>query len=85
MHEGQTAKWFAVRASGSHGVADVVWIRPRANKCADPNHFEVKFIQVKVSEHLKAYKEEIKAQETPFGLANIEFRYFPVRARRGAK
>lgn len=73
--------WFAIRASGSHGIADVVAIRP--TKCGHPDHFEVKFIQIKTSKYLKNDSKTIKVEETPFGSVNVEyFNYASINPKR---
>ena len=74
--------WFVVRSAGSHGVADLIAIRLAADKCADPSHYQVKFIQIKVSEKLKIFKETIEAVELPFGIVNVEFLKFPVKSKK---
>ena len=71
--------WYAVRASGSHGIADVVAVRPAAHKCSDPAHYEVKFIQIKTSQNIKEEKVSLSAEESACGLINVEFHFFPVK------
>lgn len=70
--------WYAIRASGSHGIADVIAIRPVAN-CVNPAHYEVKFIQVKTSQKFKEIKITAQAEESPCGLINVEYWNFPVK------
>ena len=70
--------WFAIRSSGSHGIADVVAVRP-APGCVDPSHYEVKFIQVKTSQSLKERKVSVSSEETACGYVNVEFHSFPVK------
>lgn len=76
--------WFAIRASGSHGVADVVAIRP-VKSCVLPSHFEVKFIQIKVSENRREAKQEVQIEETACGEINVEMWKFPVKSSRWHK
>jgi Holliday junction resolvase len=72
--------WYAVRAAGSHGVADVVAIRPSRDKCGDPYHFEVRLIQVKTSRKIKKGGIEVKAQHMPgLFMANVEYWNYPSR------
>lgn len=70
--------WYAVRSSGSHGIADVIGIRP-ATACTDPAHYEVKFIQVKTSQSIKEEKVTLLAEDSPCGFINVEFHFFPVK------
>ncbi|MBK9272888.1 MAG: hypothetical protein IPM48_14990 [Saprospiraceae bacterium] len=70
--------WYSIRAAGSKGNADVIAIRPA--KCSNPNHFEVKFIQVKVSQKLKNKSIVHKVEEAPFGMINVEYRKYPVKS-----
>lgn len=74
--------WYAIRAAGSHGKADVIAIRPAAGVCADPWHYEVRFIQIKVSTKLKNYQETVEAVDTPGGTINLETWKFPIKKRR---
>lgn len=72
--------YYATRASGSHGLADVVAIRPRVCKhCACADVFQVRFFQIKTSQAIKEKKTTIKAEEVPFGYINIEYLYYPVK------
>lgn len=77
-HELEEDGWYAIRASGSHGLADVVAVKP-VKSCTSPSHFEVKFIQVKTSQSIRELKIIPKAEDSPAGLINIEYRYFPVK------
>lgn len=81
LHSLQKKGWFSIRAAGSHGIADVIAIKPVKN-CANPSHFEVKFIQIKVSQNLVKYHLDVKLQETPFGPVNVEFHHFPVKCKK---
>lgn len=70
--------WYSIRAAGSHGVADVIAIRPAVDKCADPWHFEVKFLQVKTSQKLKQGNVSMVVCDTPAGWpANVEMWFYP--------
>jgi hypothetical protein len=77
----QKKGWFAVRSAGSHGIADVVAIRPHPDKCPDPNHFEVKFIQIKVSQNTAKYRMILKVENSPCGLLNVEWHKYPVKSK----
>ena len=77
FHELEKEGWMAIRSAGSHGVADIIGIRPV--DCSDPSHFEVKFIQIKVSIGLKNKHKEPKVVESPCGMINVEFWKFPVK------
>lgn len=70
--------WYAVRASGSHGIADVVALRP-AEGCANPAHYEAKFIQVKTSQKIREPKIVMLAEESACGYINVEYHSFPVK------
>lgn len=70
--------YYAIRASGSHGIADVVGLRP-ARKCSNPAHYEARFIQVKTSQSLREEKVEVEALDSPCGYINVEFQYYPVK------
>lgn len=68
--------WYATRSAGSHGVADVVLIRP-AEQCAHPAHYQVRFIQVKTSQRYKEAGIEHRIEKMPFGLSNVEYWVYP--------
>ncbi len=70
--------WYAVRASGSHGIADVVAVKPAKN-CVNPEHYQVKFVQVKTSQALRERKVVKTAVDSPCGYINVEFHHFPVK------
>ena len=76
--EFEDAGWYAVRTAGSHGPADVIAIRP-VKKCTNPAHYEVKFLQVKTSQSIKEEKVSWQAEDSPCGLVNIEYRFYPVK------
>lgn len=72
--------YFAIRASGSHGIADVVGISPlNCGHCTCPDVFQVRFIQIKTSQEIHGKKVVIKSEEVPFGFVNVEYHYFPVK------
>lgn len=75
--KGEKEKWLSTRTAGSHGVADVILIKP-----ADDGHFLVRLIQVKVSEKFTKKRIEKRYEETPFGQAEVEYWMFPVRKRK---
>lgn len=70
--------WYAVRASGSHGIADVVALRP-ARGCSDPAHYQARFIQVKTSQKIKEAKIEVEAQDSACGFINVEYHFYPIK------
>ena len=72
--------YYCIRASGSHGVADIVAISP--SPCNLGDHFIVRFIQIKCSEKIKVKKETIKVEETPCGLVNVEYWQFPIKSKK---
>lgn len=76
--EGEKQGYYTIRSSGSHGVADVIWIKPLPTA---KYGFEVRFIQIKVSEHLQKKTIEKRVEETPFGPVEVEYWLFPVRKR----
>lgn len=84
-HQGEKEGWFTIRAAGSHGVADVIWIRPIKQSILEPDilvGYDVKFIQIKVSEHIKEKKIEIKREPTSCGIIEVEYWKFPIRKRK---
>lgn len=70
--------WYAIRASGSHGIADVVALRP-AKGCTNPAHYEAKFIQVKTSQAIREEKIVTLAEDSACGFINVDYYYFPVK------
>lgn len=70
--------WYAMRASGSHGIADVIAVRP-VKGCANPAHFQVRFIQVKTSQLTKEEKVEVAVEDSACGMINVEYHHFPVK------
>ena len=74
--------WLAVRAAGSKGIADVIAIRPKpTGKCFAPTHYEVKLVQIKVSERLNEATITVDSVETPIGYVNLELWKFPVKTK----
>ena len=80
-HELERDGYFVIRAAGSKGVADLLAVKP--SSCNYASHFDVRFIQVKVSEKIKESKESMVADFStcnfPF---NVEFFYFPVKSKK---
>lgn len=74
-HDFEKEGWYAVRAAGSKGIADVIAIRP--TKCGHASHFEVRFIQIKTDVDLKKFRIVYKQEKTPFGEVNVEYFKFP--------
>lgn len=73
--------WLSIRSAGSHTKVDIIAIRPAASVCADPDHFEVKLIQVKTGKRIKKKEVVMKAEESPCGIVNIAYYMFPVNRR----
>lgn len=72
--------YFTVRTAGSHGIADVIAIKPSPD--GNPNLFVVRFIQIKVSERTKTKKIIYKVEDSPCGLINVEYHKFPVLSKK---
>lgn len=72
--------YYAIRAAGSKGLADIIAIKPA--ECGNAFHFEVRFIQVKVSENLQKINETVESVDSPCGMINIEFIKFPVKSKK---
>lgn len=72
--------YYTVRAAGSHGLADVIAIKPAT--CGDASHYEVRFLQVKVSEKLREAKTIYKVEDSPCGLINVEYIKYPVKSKK---
>ena len=70
--------WYAVRASGSHGIADVVAVRP-VRGCTNPAHYQVRFIQIKTSQAIREPKIELEAVDSACGFINVETWFYPVK------
>lgn len=73
--------WLSVRAAGSKGVADVWAIKP-ANSLVCSGTYQVKLIQVKVSQKIKKGSITTKWINTPIGEVPIEYWVYPVRVRK---
>jgi hypothetical protein len=71
--------WFAIRASGSHGTADVLAVRPVPGSCSNPAHYEVRFVQIKTSQAIREETVKMIAEETACGFVNVEYHYYPVK------
>lgn len=71
LHQLQKEGYFVIRSAGSHSFADLLAIAP-IKKCAKPDHFSVRFIQIKVDSSLKKDSKTIMVQESPIGLVNLE-------------
>lgn len=80
----ENQKWLSFRTAGSHGIADVVAIRfPK--DCYKGNHFEVRLIQIKVSENLKKGVITDQLIDSPCGTVSVEYWKFPVKSRKWNK
>lgn len=79
FHDLEKEGYLVFRSAGSHGVADVIAMKPE--KCGRADHFAVRFIQVKSSINRKKLKAEVTTADTRIGLINVEFWKFPVRSR----
>lgn len=87
VHDLEAKGYFAIRTAGSHGLADVVGIKPSAKKCADPSHFKVKFVQIKVSKNgskKNPFKVILKAVDSIIGMINIEFHHYTIHERQNS-
>lgn len=87
LHDLEAKGYFAIRTAGSHGIADVIGIKPSAKKCADPNHFRVKFIQIKVSKNgskKNPFKNILKAVDSIIGMINVEFHHYTIHERQNS-
>lgn len=80
QHDFQKKGYLAFRTAGSHGIADVVAIRPHPG-CGYPDHYEVILAQVKVSEDIKKEVQELKVEDCPFGNANVVYYKYPVKTK----
>ena len=72
--------YYAIRAAGSKGIADVIAIKPA--DCGNASHFEVRFLQVKVSENLRSFKHIYKVEDSPCGEINVEYLKYPVKSKK---
>ena len=72
--------YYTVRAAGSKGIADLVAIKPTS--CGNAFHFEVRFIQIKVSENLRSIQESFKVEDSPCGMINVEYIKYPVKSKK---
>lgn len=72
--------YYAIRAAGSKGLADVIAIKPA--DCGNAFHFEVRFLQVKVSENLRKPQQSFQIEESTCGLINIELVKYPVKSKK---
>lgn len=79
-HSLEKQGYYAIRAAGSKGLADIIAIKPAT--CGDAFHFEVRFIQVKVSEKLRNFQTSYKVEDSPCGLINIEYCKYPVKSEK---
>lgn len=72
--------YYAIRAAGSKGNADVIAIKPA--KCGNALHYEVRFLQVKVSENIRSFKHIYKIEDSPCGEINVEYLKYPVKSKK---
>jgi hypothetical protein len=81
-HELEKEGYFVVRAAGSKGFADLIAIRPSPN-CQFPELYEVRFIQIKVSQNFIHDKPslEIKIHDLEDFSVNVEFLKYPVKTK----
>lgn len=81
-HQLEKEGWFCTRASGSHGLADVLAVKP--TKCGHADHFEVKFVQIKTGYNIKRDNKTVKVEATPAGWeANVEYWNYAVNRKMG--
>lgn len=76
----QKEGYFAIRSAGSKGAVDVVGLKPA--DCGDASHYEVKFIQIKVSENLKNESRTVEVLETEHFPINLELWKFPIKSKK---
>lgn len=81
-HELEKEGYFVIRAAGSKGFADLIAIRPSPN-CQFPELYEVRFIQIKVSQNFihKKPSLEIKTHDLETFSFNLEFLKYPVKTK----
>jgi Holliday junction resolvase len=72
--------YYSIRAAGSKGIADVIAIKPA--KCGNAFHYEVRFLQVKVSEKLRKIQHLYTVKDSPCGMINVEFIKYPVKSKK---
>ena len=72
--------WYAVRAAGSKGKADVIAIRPDGDEIY--GNYEVRFIQIKTSKTRKNFKINYVEEQVPFGKVKIEMWMFPHKSNK---
>ena len=77
FHKYEKEGYYATRPAGSHGLADVIAIRPA--ECGNHNHFEVVFEQIKTSQNFKEERKEVKIEQCAFGPVDILWHYYPVK------
>ena len=74
-HELERKGYLVFRSAGSHSFADLIALSP-VKKCYKPDHFAVRFIQIKVDSDLKRGKMEPRVEETIIGPVNVEYHKF---------
>lgn len=72
--------YYSIRAAGSKGIADVIAIKPV--ECANATHFEVRFLQVKVSEKFRNFQHLYEIENSPCGMINVEYLKYPVKSKK---
>ena len=72
--------YYSIRAAGSKGIADVIAIKPA--ECGNAFHFDVRFIQVKVSENLRKINTTMRSISSPCGMINVELIKYPVKSKK---
>lgn len=72
--------YYTIRAAGSHGLADVIAIKPA--ECGNAFHYEVRFLQVKVSEKLRKQQHLYVVEDSPCGKINVEYIKYPVKSKK---
>jgi len=76
LHESEKEGKYAVRSAGSHGASDVIALKPAV--CGRGDHYEVDFIQIKVSQNLRKVSTTYKIENVPFPI-NVKMMRFPVK------
>lgn len=67
--------YLAFRSAGSHTFSDITAIKPFTE-----GNFEVRFIQIKVSENRISEERSITTVKTPIGVMEVELWKFPIKA-----
>jgi len=75
--------YYCIRSAGSKGKADIVCMLPQ--RCGNAFHYDVKFIQIKVSENIKKGGIISGIVKTRWFPINLEVWKFPVKSKKWQK